>query len=215
MSIECLNQALKIEGLTPTKKFILVVLGNYADENGTCYPSYKHIAKRVGLKDHSGVKKAIKEFEALGLLRIENRKSPDGGNTSNRYHLTMGGGAETPRVVETLNGGVSEPSNTKANTKEYNLAFQEFWKVYPRNVAKKHAYKSFLKFDEKHYDKIVYGAKFYAKQMEGTEEKFIAHPTTWLNQERWLDAFETDEHGYVIGVKQINIDSNNLNSIAG
>ena len=45
MSIEFLNHALRVEGLPPTKKLILVILGNYADENGSCYPSYKHIAK--------------------------------------------------------------------------------------------------------------------------------------------------------------------------
>ena len=73
MSIECLNQALKITGLTPTKKFILVLLANYADEKGTCYPSYKLIAKSIGLKTHKGVQKTIKEFEQLGYLKIEHR----------------------------------------------------------------------------------------------------------------------------------------------
>jgi len=32
MSIELLNKALKLEGLTPTKKLVLVILANYADE---------------------------------------------------------------------------------------------------------------------------------------------------------------------------------------
>ena len=70
MSIECLNQALKIKGLTPTKKFILVLLANYSDERGSCYPSYRHIADTIGLKDTKGVQKAIKEFEELGLSLI-------------------------------------------------------------------------------------------------------------------------------------------------
>ena len=43
MSIELLNKALKLEGLTPTKKLVLVILANYADEKGSCYPSYQHI----------------------------------------------------------------------------------------------------------------------------------------------------------------------------
>ena len=213
MSIECLNQALRIEGLTPTKKFILVILANYCDEQGTCYPSYKHLAKMVGLKDSGGVKKAIKEFEQLGLLRIENRLSQNGGYTSNRYYLTLGGSAETPRVIATPRERVPQPSNTKEDTKEYNDAFQEFWKHYPRAVAKKHAYKSFLKFDKKHWSKIVHGAKYFARLNEQTEERFIPHASTWLNQERWLDAFDTDENGCVIGAKDVK--NNNLNSIAG
>ena len=89
MSIECLNKALKVNGLSPTKKLILVILGNYADEKGTCYPSYKHIAKLIGLNTTKTIQNAIKEFEQLGYLRIEHRKLDNGGHTSNRYHLTL------------------------------------------------------------------------------------------------------------------------------
>ena len=78
MSIECLNQALKIKGLTPTKKFILVILGNYADEKGTCYPSYRHLADMIGLKDTKGVQRAIKEFEEKGYLTIQHRVNDKG-----------------------------------------------------------------------------------------------------------------------------------------
>lgn len=211
MSIECLNQALKTDGLTPTKKFILVVLGNYADENGSCYPSYSHIAKIVGLKDSSGVKKTIKEFEKLGLLRIENRRSENGGFTSNRYHLTLGGGSQTHRVVETQREGVREPSNTKEDTKKYNRDFEEFWKAYPRKIAKKHAYKSFLKIKKDEWKKVIFASRLLAIEMKNTEERFIPHPTTWLNQERWTDAFETDENGEL----RANKNRSNLNRIAG
>ena len=192
MSIEYLNHELKTEGLTPTKKLILVLLGNYADENGTCYPSYNHIAKIVGLKDTKGIQKTIKEFEELGYLQIEHRKTVNGGYTSNRYHMKLGMGVETPRGVDTLRVGVSEPSNTKDDTKtisknindEY---FKEFWKEYPRKIGKFQAKKSFGKFDEKNYSKIIYATKVFANENEATEEKFIPHPTTWLNQQRYLD----------------------------
>ena len=132
MSIEFLNHALRVEGLPPTKKLILVILGNYADENGSCYPSYKHIAKMIGLQDTKGIVKTIKEFEKLGFLRIENRKLPNGSNTSNRYHLLLGRGVDTPRVE------VVQPLNTKDNTKDiYTESFEKFWKIYPRKIGKK------------------------------------------------------------------------------
>lgn len=192
MSIEYLNLALKTEGLTPTKKLILVILGNYADEKGSCYPSYKHIAKIIGLKDTKGIQKTIKEFEELGYLQIEHRKTENGGYTSNRYHIKLGMGVETPRGVKTVREGVSEPSNTKDDTKTNTKSsddkyFNEFWKVYPRKVGKFQAKKSFMKFDEKQYSKINYATKVFAKENESTEEKFIPHPTTWLNQKRYLD----------------------------
>jgi pyocin large subunit-like protein len=123
MSIEHLNLALKVTGITPTKKFILVILANYCDENGSCYPSHRHIANKIGLKDTKGVQKTIKEFQQLGYLTVEkrwkeskteNKKEP----TSNRYHLTLegvseplGGGANAPTL------SVSEPPYTKKETK--------------------------------------------------------------------------------------------------
>ena len=92
MSIECLNQAIKVEGLPPTKKLILILLANYADDQNSCYPSYKHIAKLVGLKTVKGIQKTIKEFEEMGLLRVEHRILENGSYTSNKYYLTLGGG---------------------------------------------------------------------------------------------------------------------------
>ena len=192
MSIECLNQALKVKGLTPTKKFILVILGNYADEQGTCYPSYRHIAAIVGLKDTKGVQRAIKEFEQKGYLSIQHRVNDKGAYTSNRYHLSLAVGYETPRGDETLRGGVQAPYNTKDDTKTLTtndevLAFNEFWEIYPRKIGKFQAQKSFLKYDEKHYSKIIYATKVFAQENINTEEKFIPHPTTYLNQQRYLD----------------------------
>lgn len=212
MSIEHLNKALKIEGLKPTEKFILVILANYCDERGSCYPSYGHIAEMIGLQTIKSVKVAIKKFEKLGLLKIEHRKLENGGNTSNRYHLTLGGVAQDHRVILEPNPRSLETTNTKDNTKDiYNEKFLDFWNIYPRKISKKSAFKSFTRYDEKHYDKIIYGAHRFAEQSQTTEEKFIPHPTTWLNQERWLDFFETDQYGCVIKAKP----QKKINNLAG
>lgn len=211
MSIECLNQALKVKGLTPTKKFILVILGNYADEKGTCYPSYRHIADIVGLKDTKGVQRAIKEFEQKGYLTVQHRVNDKGAYTSNRYHLSLAVGSETPRGDETLREGVQEPFNTKEDTKtntkpnddNYIHEFEIFWKYYPRKIGKYQASISFGKYDEKHYSKIIYATKVFAQENINTEEKFIPHATTFLNQQRYLDYLEKP------------IINKNLNNLAG
>ena len=77
MSIELLNKALKVQNLSPTKKLILLILANYADENGSCYPSHQHLANLCGLQTTKSIKSAIKEFESLGFLvkKIENLKT--------------------------------------------------------------------------------------------------------------------------------------------
>ena len=78
MSIECLNAALKVEGLPTSSKFVLVVLSNYADERSTCYPSHSHIGKIVGIKDRKHIGKIIKQLEFLGYLKVNKRYRDDG-----------------------------------------------------------------------------------------------------------------------------------------
>ena len=127
MSIECLNKALKIqfEGQTPTKRLILILLANYCDDANSCYPSYSHIAKLAGLKDPKHIARIIKEFEELGLLKIQKRYKEDGGNTSNRYFLTlrteeiapMGLQTPTPPILDTPTLRVSTPPILKKKLK--------------------------------------------------------------------------------------------------
>jgi SOS-response transcriptional repressor LexA len=213
MSIEALNQAIKTEGLSPTRKLILVILANYADEHGSCYPSYKHIAKIVGLKDSKGVQRVIKEFEQSGLLRIEHRRTVDGGQTSNRYHLTLDPspiGAVTPLPPALT------PPNTKEDTKEdtYSVGFKQFWKVYPRRVGKFEANKAFVKLISKISSvkekqdcfliELINNTRNFAWicKQKSTESQFIPHAATFLNKRRYEDYAKTKEH--VTTIKSIN-----------
>lgn len=196
MSIDCLNKALKIEGLTPTKKLILVILANYADENNSCFPSYQHIGQIAGIKDPKHIGKIVKEFAMMGLLEITPRYKEDGGNISNRYTLKLGTGHHTPKGVQTTTPHVSTPPNTKDNTKEIDTAFEEFWKVYPRKVSKSESlkrYKSAIKEVSKEVllDKVKEFAQKHKR--ENTDQKFIPHCSTWLNQKRYLDEEEKVE----------------------
>jgi hypothetical protein len=217
MSIECLNKALKIQfkGQTPTKRLILILLANYCDDLNSCYPSYSHIAKLAGLKDPKHIARIVKEFEELGLLRIENRYKKDGGNTSNRYFLTlkqevidpMGLQTPTPPVLDTPTPLVSTPPNTKEetkdDTKEYMYDFKKFWSLYPRK-ENKHQAETKYKLTVKKYDqeKLMQMLERYLNDIEvkKMDKKFIPHCSTWLNQKRYLD-FEDYEMQEVVSVK--------------
>jgi len=204
MSIECLNKALKIqfEGQTPTKRLILILLANYCDDENSCYPSYSHIAKLAGLKDPKHIARIIKEFEDLGLLKIQKRYKEDGGNTSNRYFLTLktdntdprGLQTPTPPVLDTPTLGVSTPPNTKEepkdDTKDINDEFKKFWKVYPRKENKALSLIKYKIITRKFKtDDIMLYLERYLNDLEikGTEKKYIPHCSTWLSQKRFLD----------------------------
>ena len=204
MSIECLNKALKIqfENQTPTKRLILILLANYCDDQNSCYPSYSHIAKLAGLKDPKHIARIVKEFEELGLLKIQTRYKADGGNTSNRYFLTltstdnppMGLQTPIPPILDTMRVGVSKPPNTKEetkdNTKDNMYDFKSFWEAYPRKENKHQAevkYKVAIKTIQQ--DNLLEMLNRFNNdiQAKGMDKKFIPHCTTWLTQKRYLD----------------------------
>lgn len=188
MSLELLTATFKLETLTPTKKLILLILANYADENNRCYPSYKHIAKLAGLKDHKNVQRIIKDFAEQGLLSIEQRYTSSGGQTSNVYSLKIN---PTPHRDITPAPLVNMPPNTKDKTKDktiYDDEFDTFWKMYPRKVGKYNAYRSWKKaIKEINPKDLLVCTKNFKHAVKQTEEKYIPHAQTWLNGKRYED----------------------------
>lgn len=71
--------------------------------------------------------------------------------------------------------------------------FVEFWKIYPRtrNVSKKDAFRFFLTLQEAERIKLVEAAKCFAAEMKGKEERYIPHPSTYINGRRWETATDS------------------------
>lgn len=66
--------------------------------------------------------------------------------------------------------------------------FDAFWQEVPRKVAKiaaRKAYSSALKKTDA--ATILDGMKRHAKAMAGNEARYVPHPSSWLNAERWAD----------------------------
>ena len=55
-----------------------------SDSDGTCYPSYKTIADRIGISE-TKAKDSIKKLIDIGLIKKEKRKKADGSASSNLY----------------------------------------------------------------------------------------------------------------------------------
>ena len=75
--------------------------------------------------------------------------------------------------------------------------FEEWWEAVPLKVGKggakgaRGAYKAARRKADA--ETLLAGIKRYAASVAGKDPQFIAHPKTWLNQERWLD--ETSANG--------------------
>lgn len=75
--------------------------------------------------------------------------------------------------------------------------FDKFWKAYPRKTDKGKAFTSWKKVcdlpgTQRPILKVVLDAiKSHKKSKRWQNPKYIAMPSTWLNQHRWLDTAET------------------------
>jgi hypothetical protein len=69
----------------------------------------------------------------------------------------------------------------------HQIAFDDFWKLYPRKIGKQAAAKAFIKaIKTTEPEIIIAGATRYANDPNRVDA-FTAHPTTWLNAGRWND----------------------------
>ena len=67
-------------------------------------------------------------------------------------------------------------------------SFDSFWNVYPIKVGKATAMKSWVKAIKRGTSEIIIeGARRYAED-PNRDPAFTAHPSTWLNGDRWLDS---------------------------
>jgi hypothetical protein len=68
--------------------------------------------------------------------------------------------------------------------------FEDFWRAYPRRVGRGAAVKSWDKMTKALKiapSDILKGCHAYAAAMRGKDIQYVAHASTWLNQQRWLD----------------------------
>ena len=67
--------------------------------------------------------------------------------------------------------------------------FDEFWDIYPRKVSKKNAKTKWDTLMKRRIDpdRIISGAKVYARAVATLQPEHIKHPDGWLNGERWED----------------------------
>jgi len=95
-----------------------------------------------------------------------------------------------------------ENKNKRTNT--YVTDFESFWSVYPKKIRKKESYDIWLRCIKGGTDpkRILRCAENYATycSVNVTEERYILHPSTFLNKERFMDY---DAHPRSSGQREI------------
>ena len=117
-------------------------------------------------------------------------KSNEGGskNQTTQFEKSNEGGSKNQTDNNTIN-------NTINNTVDiYTPEFEKFWKMYPRKVVKREAFKHWnarLK-EGVTVDELMTCLSNYCKQIQAdhTEEKYIKYPSGFLGKDRYFEQFK-------------------------
>ena len=193
MSVQAITAAMALRSTSPSEKLLLLVLANYADENMRCWPSQRRLADDTGLTDRT-IRKLLSDMEQRGIIARTERQRDDGSRASDVIVLRfegaqISGGAEMVSGLTTFEPS-PEPSKEPNGEPE---GFAEWWESYPRKQARgaaRKAYRAALKKTDA--STLLSSVRAYPFSAEG---RFIPHPATWLNDERWLDLAVTARAG--------------------
>ena len=111
----------------------------------------------------------------------------------NKYQSDYDKRRDKHRNVPTLHGHIDLEVDLDLDLKKtniYSVNFQKFWTVYPRCIGKGLAHDAFNRVTKNYTaNDIITAAIEYAKtcERERREERYILHPATFLNKDRWKD----------------------------
>lgn len=82
----------------------------------------------------------------------------------------------------------------------YTPDFEKIWRIYPRKIDKRRAFKAYKKAVKSGVtpEDIIEGVHRYSAhcKREGTEMQFIQHPTTWLNGGGWESEYSSQKQNF-------------------
>nr|WP_320050745.1 hypothetical protein [uncultured Desulfuromonas sp.] len=154
------------------------------------YRFFKQLGVEIEYPDSTGKKQNQK-----GQIAIQIR----GRSTTKRVQIRLIDSKDLddePNRCEEKRGQIRDRSRNTTkdpnpNPKKQTPFFDEFWTLYPRKVSKKAAQTAWKKLqpDEPLFKVIISGLEKHilSDQWQKDEGRFIPHPATWLNQERWND----------------------------
>lgn len=103
---------------------------------------------------------------------------------------TSGRGGTSSAVGGVPESGTHNSIETQENEKERAIdGFEAFWRVCPKKVDKAKAKRAYLKPLKAGVlpETLLKAMEAYGESVKGSEPRFVAHPSTWLNGERWND----------------------------
>ncbi len=111
MSFQAATWAVDQEVDSPTAKFVLVLLANYADADGFTFVGQATLARDASMSKRSVVRH-MAALESAGLIRRSRRFREDGTRSSDGVYLSLSGVQNQPSDNLTSGQNVQGPSDT-------------------------------------------------------------------------------------------------------
>lgn len=207
------RRAVTQSDLPSSARLVLHTLSTHMNSDGSgCRIGTRRLTSESGLARNT-VLSALSKCESAGWVtviqgsgRATNQYEPSipSGATSEPQAASSGAVAEPlaagsnlvvarfesrSGAIRSRSGAVVAPKDVEDEQEDENtLAFETFWRDYPRKLAKRVVRQKFvLALKRTDSTTLLEGAaKWCAYWREAdTEERFIPHPTTWLNRDDW------------------------------
>lgn len=88
MSFQAMAWAVEQKTGSASTKLVLLILANYADNAGVCWPSQERLASDTDMTDRS-IRNAVAALVEIGLLQVEERRGTTGVRKTNTYRLQL------------------------------------------------------------------------------------------------------------------------------
>lgn len=178
-----------------TPKVRQELLGAVIDQTEDSYEIHDYLKHQRSAEEIDELSKKRSEIGKKGASkRWQNDSKPVANDVAKRKQTVWqdDGKAIADTDTEEIDKSISNAQASPAAVIEDQ--FIAFYAEYPRKVGKdgaRRAFKAALK--KTTFETLLAGAKGYQEMVAGTEERFIAHPSTWLNQGRWADEVKPAE----------------------
>lgn len=204
--------------ITPNAKLLYGEITALSNKSGYCNASNEYFSSLYRVSART-ITSWIKELIDNNFVERHIKYKQDSKEVESRIlklccHISPGGEKNfLPPIEENFrDNNTSIFNNTSLNNPREipGDSFEDWYRVYPRKISKANAKKSYSSALKKVGADILLGAvKVFAQDIlkKGTEERFIPHPSTWLNQERWEDykpKAETKANNIPMGVRLVN-----------
>lgn len=190
--------------LSDSEKIMYAEITSLSQKNGQCWASNDYFAKLYEVSN-STISRRISKLKKLGYISVEmiyktNSKVIEKRiiKIDNTYTQNCIGGIRnndtTPIRKNAQENNTSKSNITSINNNpivpsEKEQLFNEFWELYPRKINKKKSQSAYNKITKEMHDIIIDDLKKRVNTdlWKKDKGKFVMHPTTYLNGERWND----------------------------